>query len=266
MSTSFKLLLILLTLAIASAAKADQPIQIRVVSYNIHHGEGTDSKLDLPRIAQVLREAKPDLVALQEVDQNTKRTNNVDQAAELGKLLKMNSIFGGNIALQGGHYGNAILTRYSAISSANHLLPNLANGEQRGVMEADISVPGLKQPLKLLATHLDHRGDDQERIESCEMIGRLTQNWGDRPALLAGDLNATPESKPLKILEKEWTRANRDIEATIPSGKPTRQIDYIMLRPMYGWNVVEFRVLDAPIASDHLGILAVLEWTEPQSN
>lgn len=266
MSTSFKLLLLLLTLVTASVAKVDQPIRIRIVSYNIHHGEGTDGKLDLARIAQVLREAEPDLVALQEVDQNTKRTDNVDQAVELGKLLKMNSVFGGNIDLQGGHYGNAILTKYSTISSTNHPLPSLASGEQRGVIEADITVPGLKQPLKLLATHLDHRGDDQERIESCEAIARLTQDWGNRPALLAGDLNATPESKPLRILEREWTRANREIQPTIPSGKPTRQIDYILLRPAGGWKVVEYRVLDAPVASDHLGILAILEWTEPRSN
>lgn len=259
-------MLLLLTLCFASAATAEEPIRIRIVSYNIHHGEGTDGKLDLSRIAQVLSDAKPDIVALQEVDQNTRRTNNVDQTIELAKLLKMNSVFGGNIDFQGGRYGNAILTRYSSISSTNHQLPALTKGEQRGMMEADISVPGIKQPLKVLATHFDYRGDDKERIASCEMIARLIQDWGNSPALLAGDLNALPESSTLTLLEKDWTRANREIQATFPSGQPTRQIDYIMLRPKNGWNVVEFRVLDSPVASDHRGILAVLEWAMPATN
>ncbi|QDU77603.1 Endonuclease/Exonuclease/phosphatase family protein [Bremerella volcania] len=266
MSTSLKILMVLLALVFAPTASADEPIRIRVVSYNIHHGEGTDGKLDLSRIAQVVSDAKPDIIALQEVDRNTKRTGNVDQAAELARLLEMNGVFGGNIDLQGGHYGNAILTRYASISSTNHQLPSLANGEQRGVMEADIAVPGFKLPLKFLATHYDHRPDENERIASCEMIAQLTRDWGDRPALLAGDLNALPESKPLMLLEKDWIRSNREVLPTIPSDQPTRQIDYILLRPNMGWKVVECRLLDGVVASDHRGILAVLEWSEPASN
>src|SRR4051794_36404648 len=57
-------------------------------SPGIHHGVGTDGKLDLKRIAKVITDTKPDLVALQEVDKNTTRTGKVDQAAELAKLSK----------------------------------------------------------------------------------------------------------------------------------------------------------------------------------
>ena len=266
MNAPLNILVILVALGLTVAASADEPVQIRVVSYNIHHGEGTDGNLDLPRIAQVLRSARPDIIALQEVDRNTKRTNHVDQVAVLAKLLKMNSVFGGNIDLQGGRYGNAILTSYASISSTNHQLPSLDGGEQRGVIESDITVPSLKRPLKLLATHFDHRRDDQERMASSEMLSRLIQGWDDRPALLAGDLNAVPESKTLKLLERDWTRANREILPTIPSEKPTRQIDYILFRPQIGWRVVECRVLDGPVASDHRGILTVLEWAGPTSN
>ncbi len=266
MITRWNIFAVLFTLSVAVAASAEEPIQIRVVSYNIHHGEGTDGKLDLTRIAQVLRDARPDIIALQEVDRNTKRTDGVDQAAVLAKMLKMNKVFGGNIDLQGGHYGNAILATYTIDSSTNHQLPSLSNGEQRGMLEADIAVPGLKQSLKILATHLDHRPDAQERIASSEMVSELIQHWGDRPALLVGDLNAVPESKTLRLLERDWTRANRKVLPTIPSDKPTRQIDYILLRPQGSWQVVECRVLDGPVASDHRGILAILEWTEPGSN
>src|SRR5690242_8494338 len=91
----------------APAADPAGPAALRVLSYNIHHGEGTDGKLDLDRIAAVIKAQKPDLVAVQEVDRNTKRTNQVDQAAVLGKLTGLHAAFARAIDLQGGEYGQA---------------------------------------------------------------------------------------------------------------------------------------------------------------
>ena len=59
---------------------------MRILTYNIHHGEGLDGRIDLPRIAAVIAAQRPDLVALQEVDRNARRSGGVDQAAELGRL------------------------------------------------------------------------------------------------------------------------------------------------------------------------------------
>ena len=36
---------------------------ITIISYNIHHGEGMDGKLDLQRIADVVKRENPDVVA-----------------------------------------------------------------------------------------------------------------------------------------------------------------------------------------------------------
>ena len=52
----------------------------RVMTYNIHHGEGTDSVIDMERIAQVINKWSPDLVALQEVDNGTTRSGNINEA------------------------------------------------------------------------------------------------------------------------------------------------------------------------------------------
>src|SRR5690606_29082486 len=91
-------------------ATRGDPLVWRVVTYNIHHGEGTDGRLDLERIAAVLRRLDPDVIALQEVDERVQRTGGVDQAATLGELLGMNHAFGGFMEYQGGNYGMAILT------------------------------------------------------------------------------------------------------------------------------------------------------------
>ncbi len=232
---------------------------LRVLSYNIHHGEGVDGKLDLARIAAVIKSTKPDIVALQEVDQKTTRTGNVDQVAELARLTDMEHVFGGNIRLQGGEYGNAVLSKHRIKRHQNHALPCLDNSEQRGVLEVEIAVPGAAQPLVLLATHLDYRPNDQERIASAKQINELAAKFGARPMLLAGDLNDDLESKTLEEFQTRWASANTKTQPTVPVDKPTRQIDFILLHPAERWKVRDLRVLDEPLASDHRPVLAILE-------
>lgn len=240
-------------------AFAAEPAGIRVLSYNIHHAEGVDRKLDLARIAQVILAVNPDIVALQEVDQNAKRSGTVDQPAELARLTGMNVVFGANIELQGGHYGNAVLSRFKIVRDQNHLLPNLENGEQRGVIEAEIATATTDSPILFLATHFDHRRDDQERIASADAINRLIAKRLQQPAVLAGDLNDVSGSETLSRLQSRWKITNETPLATIPVGQPTRQIDFVLVRPADRWRVNETRVLDEDIASDHRAILSVLE-------
>lgn len=241
------------------AEEPDKALRIRVLSYNIHHAEGIDGKLNLERIARVIAAAKPDIVALQEVDQKTERTHQVDQPTELARLTGMAVAFGGNIRLQGGAYGNAVLSKYPLKRHENHALPCFQKGEQRGVLEVEMEVPGLAEPLLLLATHLDHRADDRERVASATQINERATKAGQRPMLLAGDLNDVLESQTLKALQTVWTCANREPKPTIPVDKPTRQIDFILVRPIERWQVLEVSVLEEAIASDHRAVLAVLE-------
>ncbi len=244
----------------ASRAESDEPTKLRVLSYNIHHAEGVDHKLDLERIANVILSVKPDIVALQEVDQKATRSGSVDQPAELARLTKMNFAFGANIPLQGGHYGNAVLSRFPVSSHKNHLLPSIDNGEQRGVIAEEIEIPKLSEPLLLLATHLDHRRDVKERIASAKVINQLVGKETIQPALLAGDLNDVIGSETLNEFDSMWIRANAEPLATIPVTSPNRQIDFIMFQPRERWKVIEVKVLDEAVASDHRAILAVLEF------
>ena len=238
---------------------AAEPFRLTVLSYNIHHAEGIDGKLDVERIAGVIQSVKPDLVALQEVDQKVKRSQSIDQPAELARLTKMHVAFGANIDLQGGHYGNAILSRFPIARHQNQLLPRIDQSEQRGVIEAEITLPEMKQPLLFLATHFDFRSDERERLESVAVINKLADKHAELPALLAGDLNATPESKTLEQLALHWKRANAEVLPTVPVKEPKQQIDYILLRPQNRWKVVDVNVLDEAVASDHRAIAATLE-------
>lgn len=230
---------------------------LRVLSYNIHHGEGVDGKLDLQRIASVIQSVHPDIVALQEVDVQVKRSQSVDQAAELGKLTGMKHAFGGNIDLQGGKYGNAVLAQSALQVVANHRLPNIDNGEQRGVLEVTINHQG--RPLRVLATHFDHRRDARERLESVAMVNELAATDPNAPALLVGDLNAPFDSDVLQQVSKAWQRTNSASLPTIPVAHPERQIDFILTFPANAWEVVTARVLDEAVASDHRAIFVELK-------
>ena len=106
-----------------TAAAEPQSPRLRVLTYNIHHGEGMDRLFDYERLARIIRDAKPDLVALQEVDNATERSQGVDQATRLGELTKMHAAFGRAMYYSGGQYGEAVLSRFPIIDSRARVLP-----------------------------------------------------------------------------------------------------------------------------------------------
>ncbi|HEY3237285.1 MAG TPA: endonuclease/exonuclease/phosphatase family protein, partial [Polyangiaceae bacterium] len=89
---------------------------LRLVTYNTHHGECVDGRFELERLAAIIRSLDPDLVGLQEVDNLTVRSGNVDQARVLGELTGMRHAFGRAMDFDGGEYGEAVLSRWPILS------------------------------------------------------------------------------------------------------------------------------------------------------
>jgi len=256
--------MILLQSGFGDAVTADGPVTLRVLAWNVHHCRGIDGRLDVARIAAVIRELDPDLVALQEVDKNCTRSGNVDQPAELSKLTGLSVVFEKNIDLQGGQYGNAVLSRWPVQKHRNVYLPCLKNGEQRGALIVDVMVPAGESPeppipLSFISVHFDHRSDDQERLQSADVINSLLQEAGAQRMLLAGDLNASPESAVLQNILAHWTNTATKPLPTVPVDKPHTQIDYILISPAVKGAVIECRVPEEELASDHRAIFAVIE-------
>jgi endonuclease/exonuclease/phosphatase family metal-dependent hydrolase len=241
--------------AVLRAADPERKSTLRVLCYNIHHGEGTDGKVDLPRLARVIRNADPDLVALQEVDNKTKRTGGVDQTSELARLTGLHGRFGKAIDFEGGGYGQAVLSRF-VIGEANvHTLPGMPEREQRIAFEVRFKFEN--RDLSFVTTHLHHQEPALREKQAAKLNGLFADT--ERPVILAGDLNATPESKPISTLKSTWTIATADPGLlTFPSAKPNKQIDYILFRPRERFRVVGAAVIDEAVASDHRPVLAVL--------
>jgi endonuclease/exonuclease/phosphatase family metal-dependent hydrolase/dienelactone hydrolase len=249
----------------AADTKSNSQI-LRVLSYNIHHAAGTDGKLDLQRIANVIQSVDPDVVSLQEVDRLARRSGSIDQPSELARLTGMRVCFAENIPLQGGSYGNAILTRFPIDSNSHALLPNHDKGEQRGLLRSrlhwqEVGKPAIK--LNFTATHFDHRRNDTERVASALQVNEIALSDPETPSLIAGDFNDVRGSTTLDILQKQWTIAGPTLP-TIPAAKPTRQIDFILFRPKNRWTIIKTQVLKESVASDHRAILSVLRLNTPE--
>lgn len=253
MCTLLLRLLVALTLATALAA---QPV--RVLCYNIHHGEGLDGKLDLERIARLIIEQKADIVALQEVDRQMERTQKRDLPAELAKLTGLTAHFERNLAIQGGEYGNAVLTRFPIKRAKNTHLPVVNAGEQRGVLQLVLDVRG--REVLFMNTHLDHRRDEAEKLLGADELVKIVRAAGDMPVILCGDFNTVPTSqtyaKIKAVLTDSWEVVGRGDGFTIPVLKPARRIDYIWVSRLTV-EPLKMEVLHSE-ASDHLPIVAEL--------
>jgi endonuclease/exonuclease/phosphatase family metal-dependent hydrolase len=235
----------------------DSPLLFRVMTYNIHHGEGLDGRIDLPRVAELIKRERADIVALQEVDKGVQRTARRDLPAELARLTGMTCVFSNNFHYQGGEYGNAVLTRFPIKSSTNTHYKMLRPGEQRGVLQLVLNV--LSRELVFLDTHVDYRRDDAERLASVSEVQALVGQYRGRPMILCGDFNDTPDSRTHRKLADEfidtWTLIGTGEGLTIPADKPARRIDYIWvskdspLLPLRIW-------VPPSAASDHLPVMA----------
>jgi endonuclease/exonuclease/phosphatase family metal-dependent hydrolase len=229
---------------------------VRVLSFNILHGETMKGDFDLEQIARVIRQTEPDLVAMQEVDLYTGRSGSLDLASELGLLTRMVPLFGSAMPYDGGEYGEGILSRFSFLSSRNHALPAGEGKEPRAALEVRVILKS-GDTIAFVGTHFDHTGDVDRINQAAELRDILAEV--DLPILLAGDLNATPESQTMEILLSDLNPSSLDLAPTIPSDGPRVKIDYILYGPPDRWRVLESRVICDTVASDHCALLSVLE-------
>lgn len=247
---SFPRFLVLAVSLLSFAVSADAR-ELRVLCWNLHHGVGEDNKLDLERIAALIREQKPDLVALQEVDNKCRRSQSVDQAAELARLTGLHGAFGKAMDHDGGEYGQAILSKFPIGDTQVHRLPG--DGEPRIAFQAEVKIEG--KALRMITVHLDHQ-QDARRLKQAETLAKALENHHE-PMILAGDFNDTPGSAPLKAFSAPWTAVLKKEPAfTCPAPEPKVEIDHILLRGLEPKEPAT--VLPEAIASDHRPVFAII--------
>jgi endonuclease/exonuclease/phosphatase family metal-dependent hydrolase len=252
---------VLLVLSPLTAEAGVRARDVKTLTFNIHHGQGTDGRLDLERVAKVIEASGASVVGLQEVDKYfDARSNWVDQPAWLAARLQMHYVFAANLdwdPLEPGkprrQYGTLVLSKYPIVDSRNTLLPLTPGREQRGLLEAVIDVEGT--PFRFADTHLT-TSNDGERLQQVNAIVALLKD-APEPTVLVGDLNAIPTSTEVKTLTTHWTdtwpKVGVGLGLTSPALLPVRRIDYQLYSPGLTPKAAS---VPATLASDHLPVAA----------
>jgi endonuclease/exonuclease/phosphatase family metal-dependent hydrolase len=232
---------------------------VKVLSFNILHGATTKHDFNLAVIAQVIIDAQPDFVALQEVDFKTNRAKKYDLVTELGWRSKMSPLFARAMPYDDGEYGEGVLSKYSFIMTRNVPLPYSPGNEPRAALEITTVLPS-GDTISFIGTHLDHLQDETDKVAQAKKINQVfSQNT--YPTILAGDLNDVPGSNAIDILEEFWMASydKANPKPTFPSNNPIKKIDYVMYYPNNKWRVLSTEVIQDSIASDHCAYLVTLE-------
>lgn len=220
---------------------------LRVLSYNIRNAKGMDNVTNYERIANVIESASPDIVMLQEIDSVTERSNKIDVLNKLANITKMYPAYAPAISYQGGKYGIGVLSKKRPLSWSSLPLPGREEARALLIVEYNNYI--------IFCTHLSLTKED--RLASIKIIEEQAKLY-NKPIILAGDLNASPDSQEITQLGSTWKLLSNTKIPTFPSNEPKETIDYIAgyTGKGSGYSTVKFHVLNEPMASDHRPLLA----------
>jgi endonuclease/exonuclease/phosphatase family metal-dependent hydrolase len=253
------LTVILVLLFAAPGEPAPGRVRLNVMSYNIHVGIGMDKKLDLARIAEVIKQSRAEIVGLQEVDRGVERTGRVDQMRELARLTGMDYAFAHNLDYQGGQYGVAVLSRFPILAIDHRRYANRRERERRGFIRVEVEVGGRR--INFVTTHLDYQFLDGRVFETEQLLDALKDVRG--PLIVAGDFNEEPRVGAYEMMLKAgfadgWTQETAP-GLTYPADKPVKRIDYVFYRGL-GEGVRATATVPDTLASDHRPVVVSLKF------
>ncbi len=238
--------------------------KIRIVTWNIHKGIGTDRRYALDRTIRVLQDLDADVVCLQEVDHGVSRSQFENQKKRLRRELGYeHAALGLNVKVQKGAYGNLTMSKFPLLSSRNVDLTIPPKKRRSGLVTRVEVAPGTSWVIANVHLGLMHL---ERKVQVRRLLSHLFEEANDRePLIVAGDWNEWA-SRLTRSVTKEWgfhlarTDHRPRGERTWPSRKPMMSLDKILYRdPVRCHHVV--CVLDevTRVASDHLPLMVELE-------
>lgn len=255
--------------------------QLKIANYNIAGGLRNHT-VDLNKVAKAINALNPDIITLEEVDQNTTRSDGLDQAKELAKLTKMYFSYGAATQMHGGNYGNAILSKYPIEKTKVFKLPS-GDYEQRALMLSKITIPGFDSSVYIYNTHFDWHEEDEVRMSQARFINSIVfddldldkefPNLATGIFILAGDFNSTKNDRVIKELNKYWNLV--EVEGkdtrTWPAGNPGLDLDHIFTGKGQKWKIEKLTIpnngneelnIKWQTTSDHIPVMATLKLIE----
>lgn len=232
---------------------------LRIVTYNIHKCRGMDARVRPERVAAVLAELDPDIVALQEVVRGKREK---DQLVVIAKAVGAKHYrFGATRKYRGADCGNAIISKLPIISHETYDIT--ASRVRRGCLRADIDIGDIGgRTLRLFNAHLG-TGLFERRKQAQMLIAEKMLNnpkfYGSR--IMLGDFNEWTRGLTTRLLKAHMISADlrpfMRRTRTYPGIAPFMHLDHIYFDPAFQLtNVVLCKTREAKLASDHLPLMA----------
>lgn len=224
-----------------------------VLSFNIHSAIRKHGGLAAGTLIKEIGTWKPDIVLLQEVDNNRGRSGNVIQAQQIADALGMSWVTGS------GETGNAILSRFPVKEHDIIGLPQAGGKFPRHAVHAVVDIEGTE--VSVYSTHFDHMSQGA-RIAQATALAKVVRADA-RPTVVAGDLNSRVSSTAVSTLRGAglgdvWA-VGSGAGDTAPAANPRVRIDFILhdafLQPLQA-------VVLASSVSDHRAVWSRLQLSE----
>lgn len=237
--------------------------KLRIVTWNIHKGIGTDRAYRLDRVIHVLRALDADVACLQEVDRHVPRSSWHHQAERLAAALGYEHYaLGLNVRVKRGAYGNLTLSRHPLVDVHNVDLTIPPKKRRSGLVVRVMTGPRHGWLLANVHLGLMHL---ERRIQVRRLLAHLFEGARpDQPLVIAGDWNEWG-SRLVRPVTREWgfhmaRNGRKNGERTWPSRRPMVALDKVLYRdPIRCHHVTSVRDEVTRVTSDHLPLVVDLE-------
>lgn len=190
---------------------------LRLMTYNVRNARGMDNSCNYQRVANVINNARPDVVAVQELDSMTARSNGTDVLRELAERTQLHPYFAPAIDYDGGKYGIGLLAKEAPLRLQTFALPGREEARTLIVAEFPEYIFG--------CTHLSLTEED--RMKSLEILKSVAVS-AEKPFFLAGDFNSDAGSGFIKELKNTFQVLSNPKQPTYPASEPKETLDYLI--------------------------------------
>lgn len=227
--------------------------RLRLLTFNIAHARGPSPihqslrriaalQNNLRKIARLIERLRVDIVALQEVDENSRWAGSFDHLAYLQVHTGLGHAAHGVTNRRGGryhlNYGNALLSRFPI---HHHETVSFGRGTvgEKGFLFAEVEAPHGRLPL--VNIHLNHSSRPKRLQQIAHLIRHLetlrphrAAHWG-MPPLFCGDFNTPSHLPDATATLLGWLEQTNNYTLlpktghTFPSAWPARALDYVFL-------------------------------------
>jgi len=244
------------------ACKQEQVTNVKIMSYNIRHGEGMDTLMDLSRSAEIIKSQAPDLCGLQEIDHFCMRSDSIGQTDYLAQQTGMKGTFGKFMNFQGGQYGMASLSAKPLLSTKVLQLPD-GKHEPRSAIVHEVQIAD-GCIIVFANVHFDwisEREGISSRLNQAQALMKYIDTL-NKATIITGDFNCTPDSPTMQYFtEQGFVFVNKGDDNLSFQGKNKGEIDHVIYRNSghVTFKKKSILLLEEPVVSDHRPLIVELE-------